>query len=134
MVRLLCIIFSLPSESLGPIELSSLMFLPSLSQHLGFPRLIDPFIRFDDSRILVRQDRTPSSRPYNHFPDLISVTPVGLFLSHPRRLLRHFVHIQKTPRVSFPPHTSHLDPFFPLAPTVFIHSDPNPKIAVSSGR
>ena len=131
MVRLLCIIFSLPSESLGPIELSSLMFLPSLSQHLGFPRLIDSFIRFDDPRILVRQDRTPSSRPYNHFPTLFPSLQLVCFLLILAGLLRHFVHIQKTPRVSFPPHTSHLDPFFPA---VFIHSDPNPKIAVSSRR
>lgn len=44
------------------------MFL-LLSQHLGFFRLIDPFIRSDDSRIFVRHDRTQSSRPYNHLAD-----------------------------------------------------------------
>jgi len=102
------------------------MFLPSLSQHLGFPRLIDPFIRFDDSRILVRQDRTPSSRPYNHFADLISVTPVGLFLSRPRRFTTAFCTYSENPTRLISSTPKSFGPLLPARPNHIYPLEPKP--------
>lgn len=123
---------SLPTpEYLGPIELSSLMsppFTASIFQFSSYPLL-------SDSRIFVRHGGTDSSQPHNHLAGPISITSVGSPLFAPAGLLlRHSVHIQKTPHVSFPHAQVIRYLSFPLTPTIFIHSNPNLKSAVSSGR
>jgi len=104
-----------------------------LSQHLGFSSshrsfLSDPTIH---PYCATRQHTTQCS--YTHLTDHIVITPVGCLFFILAGLLRHSVHIQKTPRVPyFSTRTSHQVLSFPLTPTIFIL--PNTNTAVLRGR
>ena len=104
--------------------LLTLCLSPLLSQHLlsssSSHRLFYPIRRPACIRVTWL-----SHNPHVHaliLTDHISITPVGLLFSHPRRFARHSVHNQKTLRVSFS-HTQVIQSLsFSLVPTIFIHS------------
>ena len=118
---------NIPTGLIELFSLMSLLFAVSTSRFSSShrPHLSDPTIR-----VYLCDMAVTFSRPYNHLADPISITPVGSpFLNFRRFTTALSTYPEKPTRlISHAQIIRYLS--FPLAPTIFIHSDPNPKNAV----